>query len=365
MNIQIFRSLLHDDGTQARNRLHQLVSEIGRGLYFRCCAWIWAARSNSIPAEASSRSAVNLSSIERPWLSKNACTASASAEYSAAPSGVCRPIAGREALVHLAVDAAGMLGVGRELFVAAAQLEEVEHGVAVRGRPPRARGTDRSSWRPTLREPVGGVDAREPVLYPKAQEVRRPQLQPAPRLVASENCERSIVEGQRRLEFGTGDGVLDASDATAQVQALALRYRSVRCRLRRREHACDAAAQIGGARQVRLRVRVVTEECEDSGQRWNGAKRFRRAFGRKRKRALELKRPGHSVDFSRANSLAAGDGHAVDAQGGRGGGGAEDEVAADGGDVLVHVLEVAGDGDLFDRVGELAVLYPEAAAPCE
>src|ERR1035441_6641830 len=57
--------------------------------------------------------------------------------------------------------------------------------------------------------------------------------------------------------------------------------------------------------------------------------------------------------------LAAGDGHAVDAEGGGGGGGAEDEVVADGGDVLVHVLQVAGDGDLFNRVGELAVLNPE------
>ena len=34
------------------------------------------------------------------------------------------------ALVHLAVDAAGVLGVGLEIFVAAAQQKEVEHGIA-------------------------------------------------------------------------------------------------------------------------------------------------------------------------------------------------------------------------------------------
>src|ERR1039458_8716839 len=64
--------------------------------------------------------------------------------------------------------------------------------------------------------------------------------------------------------------------------------------------------------------------------------------------------------FGQTGQLTAGDGHAVDAEGGRGGGGTEDEVVADGGDVLVHVFQVAGDGDLFDRVGELAVLDPEA-----
>src|SRR5580704_4014520 len=61
--------------------------------------------------------------------------------------------------------------------------------------------------------------------------------------------------------------------------------------------------------------------------------------------------------------LRSGDGHAFDADGGRGARSAEDEVVADGGDVFVHVFEVAGDGDLFDRVGEFAVFYPHAAGP--
>ena len=39
--------------------------------------------------------------------------------------------AGLDALVHLAVDAAGMLGVRGEVFVAAAEFEEVEDGVAI------------------------------------------------------------------------------------------------------------------------------------------------------------------------------------------------------------------------------------------
>src|SRR5260370_39739886 len=59
--------------------------------------------------------------------------------------------------------------------------------------------------------------------------------------------------------------------------------------------------------------------------------------------------------------LRAGDGHAFDADGGGGAGSAKDEVVADRGDVFEHVFEVAGDGDLFDGVGELAVLDPHAA----
>ena len=40
-------------------------------------------------------------------------------------------VAGGEALLHLLVHAAGMLGIGREVLVAAAEFEEVEDGVAV------------------------------------------------------------------------------------------------------------------------------------------------------------------------------------------------------------------------------------------
>ena len=60
-------------------------------------------------------------------------------------------------------------------------------------------------------------------------------------------------------------------------------------------------------------------------------------------------------------NLGSGDCHAFDVDGGGGAGSAEDEVVADGDDVFVHVFEVAGDGDLFDWVGDFAVFDPEAA----
>ena len=64
-----------------------------------------------------------------PRVSKNFFTAAASRRRTS--SGVAGLFAGLDAFAHLAVDAAGMLGVGVEVFVAAAEFEEVEGGVAV------------------------------------------------------------------------------------------------------------------------------------------------------------------------------------------------------------------------------------------
>src|SRR6185312_17075261 len=58
---------------------------------------------------------------------------------------------------------------------------------------------------------------------------------------------------------------------------------------------------------------------------------------------------------------ASRDGHSVDAECGRGGGAAKEKIAANRGDVAIHVLEIAGDGDLLHRIGQLAVLDPQAS----
>ena len=60
----------------------------------------------------------------------------------------------------------------------------------------------------------------------------------------------------------------------------------------------------------------------------------------------------------RQQVLGACDRHAVYAQRGRGHRAAEDEIVANGCHVLEHVGQVSGDGNFFNRVGELAVLDP-------
>ena len=88
-------------------------------------------------------------------------------------------VAGREALVHLTVDAAGMLGIRGEVLGAAAELEEVEDGVAVAvgggARRKRAVGVGQRA----AAETVGGVDAREGVPGGEAEEEGRVQAQAA------------------------------------------------------------------------------------------------------------------------------------------------------------------------------------------
>ncbi len=73
-------------------------------------------------------------------------------------------VAGRQALMHLLVDAAGVGGVGGEVLVAAAELEEVEDGVAVAvGGGAGGEGAEGLGER-AVAEAVGGVDARVVVL---------------------------------------------------------------------------------------------------------------------------------------------------------------------------------------------------------
>src|SRR5262245_64568490 len=69
------------------------------------------------------------------------------------------------------------------------------------------------------------------------------------------------------------------------------------------------------------------------------------------------------VPGSRESALLAGDGQARDLERGCGGLVAEGEVAPDHLDVLQNLAQVAGNGDLLDRVRELPTLDPEPDGP--
>ena len=80
-----------------------------------------------------------------------------------------------------------------------------------------------------------------------------------------------MVEGEGGLELGAGDGVFDAGDARAQVEALGLGFRWS-------EQAGDAAAEVGGAGEVGLGFNLAFDaravEGEDSGEGGDGAQDF-------------------------------------------------------------------------------------------
>ena len=181
--------------------------------------------------------------------------------------------AGRDALVHLAVDAAGMLGVGSEVFMAAAEFEEVEDGVAVPlGGEAGGEGAVHLG-EAALGELVGGVDAGEGVLHGHAEEVRGVELEAAAGFDVSEEGGGGVVEDERGFEGGAGDAVLDACDFVAEVEAFGLR-------LGRVEETPHAPAEVGGLGEVGCVFGAWAAEGEDSGLRGDGAKDFVGSLGR-------------------------------------------------------------------------------------
>ena len=70
--------------------------------------------------------------------------------------------------------------------------------------------------------------------------------------------------GRGRTRSGAGDGVLDARDFFAEVEALGLRLGWV-------EEAAHAAAQVGGVGEVWCVFGAGAAEGEDSGLRGDGA----------------------------------------------------------------------------------------------
>jgi len=152
-------------------------------------------------------------------------------------------LAGFEALVHLAVDAAGVVGMWGEVLVAAAEFEEVEDGVAI-ALGGEARGEGAVHLREAaLGELVGGVDAGVRVFQRHAKEVRGVELEAAAGFGVSEVGGGGLVEDEGRFEGGAGDAVLDARYFFAEVEALGLRLGWV-------EETPHATAEVGGLREV-------------------------------------------------------------------------------------------------------------------
>src|SRR5271156_4175502 len=77
--------------------------------------------------------------------------------------------------------------------------------------------------------------------------------------------------------------------------------------------------------------------------------------------SLNAEPPGEQMDFERLlGSLLSADREPVDANRGRGHAATEFQVAAYLGDIAEHFLQVAGYGDFFYRIGQLAVDDPHA-----
>ncbi len=199
-----------------------------------------------------------------PRVSKNFFTAAVSAAYSSGRAGL---FAGLDALLHLAVDAAGVLGIRGEVFVAAAKFEEVEDCVAV-ALGGEAGGEGAVHLREAaLGELVGGVDAGEGVLHGHAKEVRGVEFEAAASFGVSEVRGGGLVEDEGGLEGRAGDAVLDARYFFAEVEALGLRLGWI-------EEATHATAEVGGLGEVGCVFFACAAEGEDARERRDGAENF-------------------------------------------------------------------------------------------
>ncbi len=146
--------------------------------------------------------------------------------------------------------------------MAAAEFEEIEGGVAV-ALGGEARGEGAVHLREAaFGELVGGVDAGEFVFDGEAEEVRRVELEAAAGFGVAEVEGGGVVEDERGFEAGAGEGVLDACDFFAEVEAFGLR-------LGRIEQAAHAAAEVGGVGEVGRVFGARAAEGEDSGL-WPG-----------------------------------------------------------------------------------------------
>ncbi len=131
-------------------------------------------------------------------------------------------VAGGQALVHLLIHAAGVGGRGDEVFVAAAELEEVEDGIAVAvGGSAGGEGAV-EVIECAAAEAVGGVDAGMSILRGEAKEIGGAELEAFAGGFEAEDGGGGVVEGEVGFELGAGDGVGDGGDAAAEVETFGL-----------------------------------------------------------------------------------------------------------------------------------------------
>ena len=113
-----------------------------------------------------------------------------------------------------------MFGIGSEIFVAAAEEEEVEDGVAgAFGGGARREGAE-GFGEGFFAEAIGGVDARMRLRHRDAQNVGRVEAKALARFLRAEGRAGGAVEEQGGFEVGAGARPLDPVNAGAEIEAL-------------------------------------------------------------------------------------------------------------------------------------------------
>ncbi len=176
--------------------------------------------------------------------------------------------AGREAHLHLGINAAGIARVWIQFKCAAAQQKQLEHlfCVALGGGARRERSVRPVSF--AQAGPIRDCNSRIRIAAEKTDEGRMAQVHSLKHLCA-ENLLQKRKLREQRLELGTGELPFDAADEASEVQA-------TRVLRRRLEQAVKSGAKIGRAADVRLGARVGAIKRKD---RRRLRQRSQRGFG--------------------------------------------------------------------------------------
>ena len=184
-----------------------------------------------------------------------------------------------EAHLHLGIDAAGEGEVGMKVVDAAAHLEEVECVVHefFRRQPRRERAVV-DVFSAEAREARYDRGSRVFVSEMQHDEWGEPQAQPVGVGFGKCGAEKP-VEQESRFEVGTGERVLDGSDAFPQVETPAALFR-------RRKQAFQAAAQVSGLADVRLGGGSAARKRKTAGAAGTAENRSRSRSSVKSRRSL-------------------------------------------------------------------------------
>lgn len=289
-------SLLQDDGTEVGDRADELIGESGGGfdalpllvksgglLEVHGFTGCFALGGNFVKHRLAARGEERLHARG----------------FGGVIVGCAGALAGLDALLHFAVGTPRVVGVDLQVFIAAAELEEVEDGIAVAlGCGARGEGTECVVERAPA-ELVSGVDARMLVLHGDAEEVRRVEAQPFACLLRAEGGAGGAVHDQRGFEVGAGAGPLNPPHLFAEVEALREYGPPMLVDgFGWREQTAETAAKIGGAGEVGLGVFGLAAERKDSRSGGDSAQGFV-GLGREELDAmLEFERPAHRANCS-------------------------------------------------------------------
>ena len=225
------------------------------GLSFSTRAWIAAASSNASLADAASRSVESSRTSESPAESKIGLHA----VYFCGIFFVGAAFeAGREAHLHLGIDAAGEFRVGMQVVDAAAHLEEVQRIVheLLGGDAREERAVvERASAEPA--KPRGDGGARVFVFEMQLHQRREAEAQ-AVGIGLGKGGPQDAVEQEAGLEVRSGGRVLDCADAVAQVELLGALFDGP-------EQALEAASQVCGFADIGLGFGVAPRRRKTAG----------------------------------------------------------------------------------------------------